>query len=84
MAHWKRGDKAEAARFFQQGVDLASSQSVGSELRMFRAEVDELLGKPRSRGRDCPQPALNAVQEHGDLRSSAWNGRDCATSERDR
>ncbi len=45
-AHWKRGDKADAARFFQQGVDPASSQSVGSELRMFWAEAAELLGKP--------------------------------------
>ena len=47
MAHWKRGDKAEAARFFQQGVDMANSRaSVDSELRMFWAEAAELMGKP--------------------------------------
>jgi len=46
MAHWKRDDKAEAARFFQQGVDIANSRAVGSELRIFWAEAAELLGRP--------------------------------------
>jgi serine/threonine protein kinase len=45
MAHWKHGDKDEAERFFQRGVD-GSNKSGGAKLKMFWAEAAELLGKP--------------------------------------
>lgn len=47
MAHWARGDKAQAGQFFQRGVDRASkSVADNSEWRMFWAEAAELMGKP--------------------------------------
>lgn len=53
MAHWARGDKAEAEQFFQRGVDGASKGVAdNSEWRTFWAEAAELMGKP------APQTAV--------------------------
>ena len=50
MAHWKRGERDQADRFFQQAVDAASKRpSVSLETKMFWAEAAQLLGKPRPR-----------------------------------
>lgn len=48
MAHWKRGDKGEAERFFQRGVDGARKSGGGDDmdLRMFWGEAAGLLEKP--------------------------------------
>ncbi|HEV2490262.1 MAG TPA: serine/threonine-protein kinase [Candidatus Acidoferrales bacterium] len=57
MSYRKRGDKAEAARFFQQGVDIASKRtSVDAELRMFWAEAAQLMGKPGPKARTAQSP----------------------------
>ncbi|HEV2381942.1 MAG TPA: tetratricopeptide repeat protein [Terriglobia bacterium] len=52
MAHWARGDKAEAEQFFQRAVDRASKGVADAERRMFWAEAAELMGKP------APQTAV--------------------------
>jgi len=55
MAHWARGDKAEAEQYFKRGVDGASKREANNwELRMFWAEAAERLGKPGPPGRDFP------------------------------
>ena len=46
MAHWKRGEKDEAGRLFQQGVALANKGTATREQRMFWAEAAKLVGKP--------------------------------------
>jgi tetratricopeptide (TPR) repeat protein len=45
MAHWQRGDKKEARRWYQQANDWMEKHQPGdAELRRFRAEAAELLG----------------------------------------
>jgi tetratricopeptide (TPR) repeat protein len=47
LAHWGRGNKAEADQFFQRGVDGAHKNLASQpEWRMFWAEAAKLLGKP--------------------------------------
>ena len=55
MAHWARGDRAEAEQFFKRFVDGASKRAANDrELRMFWAEAAELLGKPGPPSRGFP------------------------------
>ena len=45
MARWKLGDKAEARRWYDKGVEwMDKNQPENKELRRFRAEASELLG----------------------------------------
>jgi hypothetical protein len=45
MAHWHLGDKDEARKCYNQGVQwMEKNQPENEELRRFRAEAAELLG----------------------------------------
>ena len=56
LAHWQRGDKAEAATLFQQGAEGAAKDRADPlEERMFWAEAAKLEGKP------SPPPAPPAT-----------------------
>jgi serine/threonine-protein kinase len=48
MSQWRRGDRVEAERLFQRGVEgVRSSDQSDWEWRMLWAEAADLLGKPR-------------------------------------
>jgi serine/threonine-protein kinase len=61
MVYWRRGDKAEAERFFQKGIEGAKQDAPNQwEWRMIWAEAAELLGKPG------PVPVLYEVKAEPD------------------
>jgi tetratricopeptide (TPR) repeat protein len=61
MAHWRRGDKAEAEQSFQKGIEGAKRDAPNQwEWRMLWAEAAELLGKPG------PVPTLFEVKAEPD------------------
>jgi tetratricopeptide (TPR) repeat protein len=53
MAHWQRGEKEQAHKWYEQAVQwMDKNQPANEELRRFRAEAAELLG-----AKDPPAPA---------------------------
>jgi hypothetical protein len=49
MAHWRRGDKGEAAEFFQRGVEAASKKEMlDTQSKMFWSEAAGAAGKKGS------------------------------------
>jgi hypothetical protein len=47
LAHWRRGDKSDAEKFFQRGVEVARKKEwISPEVKMFWSETAGVLGKP--------------------------------------
>ena len=47
MAHWQIGDKDDARKWYDRAVNgLRKNLPTYHELRRFRAEAEELMGKP--------------------------------------
>jgi Flp pilus assembly protein TadD len=50
MVHWQLGDKDEARKWYNQGVQwMEKHQTENEELRLFRAEATELLGMEKKK-----------------------------------